>query len=135
MAQRARVLILSSLSLFGEGIEGLLRQEPRLEIIAVEAQPLEAGAIVHEYHPDVVVLADGEAVSGVGLELVRLVREGFCLRMVDVDLATNTLCAYRGKQQWIREPRDLVGAVLQLCEADDPFSPGAVSPYFDGPVA
>ena len=36
---KARVLIVSELSLFGEGVEGLLRQEPGLEIVGLETDP------------------------------------------------------------------------------------------------
>ena len=62
------------------------------------------------------------------MELLRLVREGFHMRIVEVHLATNTLCLYWGKQQPIREVRDLVDTVQHICdgltrEAQVPLSP------------
>ena len=125
---KARVLIVSELSLFGEGVEGLLRQEPGLEIVGLETDPGQAARRVKEARPDVVILADGEAATGLGLELLCLVREGLRMRIVEIHLATNTLCIYCGEQQPIREVRDLVDAVGHICdslnrEAQVPLSP------------
>jgi DNA-binding NarL/FixJ family response regulator len=111
---RARVLVVSGLSLFGEGIEGLLRQEPGLEIVALETDPAQAIERIKETHPDVVVLTDAEAATGLGLELLGMVSEGFHMRLVEVHRATNTLCVYSGEQQPIREVGDLVDAVRRL---------------------
>ena len=130
---KARVLVVSPPSLFEEGIEGLLRQEPGLEIVGLETDPGQAIGRIREAHPDVVILADGEAGTGLELELLRLVREGFHMRIVEVHLATNTLCLYCGEQQPIREVRDLVDAVQHICdslnrEAQVPLSP-AMGPH------
>jgi hypothetical protein len=125
---RARVLIVSGPSLFGEGIEGLLRQEPGLENVGLETDSGQAVGRIREAHPDVVILADGEAGTGLELELLRLVSEGFHMRIVEVHLATNTLCLYCGEQQSIGEVRDLVDTVQRICdgltrEAGVPLSP------------
>jgi DNA-binding NarL/FixJ family response regulator len=130
---RARVLVVSGLSLFGEGIEGLLRQEPGLEIVGLETDPGQAIGRIREAHPDVVILTDGQAAAGFAPELVRLVREGFRIRVVEVQLATNTLCLYCGEQQPIREVRDLVDTVQHICdgltrEAHLPLSPAMGKP-------
>ena len=106
-----RVLVVAEPSLFEEGIEELLRQEPGLEIVGREADLQDAVRRIKESHPDVILLADGEAATGYAPELIRLVREGFHIRVVEVHLATNTLCLYCGERQSIREVRDLVGAV------------------------
>jgi DNA-binding NarL/FixJ family response regulator len=113
----ARVFVVSGLPLLGEGIEGLLRQEPGLEIVALETDPVQAMGRIKETHPDVVVVTDAEAETGLGLELLGMVREGFHIRIVEVHRATNTLCLYCGEQQPIREVRDLVDTVLAICDA------------------
>ena len=113
---KARVLVVSNASLFGEGIEGLLRQEPGLEIVGLETDPGQAVERIKEAHPDVVILADVEAGTGLELELLRLVSEGFHMRIVEVHLATNTLCLYCGEQQSIGEARDLVDTVRHICD-------------------
>ena len=109
------MLVVSGLSLFGEGIEGLLRQEPGLEIVGVETDPGQAVGRIKQAHPDVVILTDAEAATGLDVELLRLVREGFPMRIVEVHQATNTLCLYCGEQQPIREVGDLVDAVQHIC--------------------
>ena len=123
-----RVLVVAEPSLFQEGIEELLRQEPGLEIVGLETDPGQALGRIRECHPDVVVLTDGEAETVLGAELLRLVREGFHMRIVEVHLATNTLCLYCGEQQSIREVRDLVDTVQGICdgltrEGQVPLSP------------
>ena len=125
---KARVFVVSQPSLFEDGIEELLRQEPGLEIVGRETDTEEAVRRIKELHPDVVILTDGDAATGLGAELLRLVREGFRMRIVEVHLATNTLCIYCGEQQPIREVRDLVDTVRHICdsltrEAQVPLSP------------
>ena len=122
------MLVVAGPSLFGEGIEGLLRQEPGLEIVGLETDPGQAIGRIREAHPDVVILADGEAATGLDAELLRLVREGFHMRIVEVHLATNTLCLYCGEQQQIREARDLADTVQRICGALSPDPQVPLSP-------
>ena len=125
---KARVLIVSELGLFGEGVEGLLRQEPGLEIVGLETDPGQAIRRVKEALPDVVILTDGGGASGLETELLHMVREGFHMRIVEIHLATNTLCIYCGERQSIREVRDLVDTLEHSCdglnrEVQVPLSP------------
>ncbi len=113
---KARVFILSGPSLFGEGIRGLLCNEPGLEIVGRETDPQEAMRRIKEAPPDVVILTDAEAATELEAELLRLVREGFRMRIVEVHQATNTLCLYCGERQSIREVGDLVETVRHVCE-------------------
>ena len=129
------MLVVAGPSLFGEGIEGLLRQEPGLEIVGLETDPGQAIGRIREAHPDVVILADGEAATGLDAELLRLVREGFHMRIVEVHLATNTLCLYCGEQQPIREVRDLVDTVRHICDGSTRDAQAPLSPAMGQPVA
>ena len=108
---------MSGPSLFGEGVEELLRREPELEIVGWETDPPQAVRRIKETHPDVIVLTDGEAATGLDAELLGLVREGLHVRIVEVHLATNTLCIYCGEQQSIREAGDLVDTVQHICDS------------------
>jgi chemotaxis response regulator CheB len=114
--RRLRVFVVSEASLFGEAVEELLRQEPGLEIVGRETDPRQAVSRIKEAPPDVVIITDGEAATWLGAELLRLVREGFPMRIVEIDLASNTFCVYRGEQQRIREAGDLVSAVRRMCK-------------------
>ena len=111
-----RVLVVAEPSLFEEGIEELLRQEQGLEIVGRETDPQEAVRLIKESHPDVILVADGEGATGLEAELLRLVREGLHMRIVEVHLAANTVCIFCGEQQPIREVGDLVGTVQYICE-------------------
>jgi DNA-binding NarL/FixJ family response regulator len=113
---KARVLMVSRPSLFAEGIEGLLRHEPGLEIVALETDPAQAVGRIREAHPDVVVLTDAEAATGLVLQLLGMAREGLHMRIVEVHRATNTLCLYCGERQPIMEVRDLVDTVQAICD-------------------
>ena len=117
MSPKARVFVVSEPSLFAEGLEGLLCEEPGLEIVGRETDPLQAVRRIKETHPDVVIVTDGEAATGLDAELLGLVREGLHMRIVEVHLATNTLCIYCGEQQPIREVGDLVDTVQHICDS------------------
>ena len=128
-----RVFVLCGPSLFGNGIEELLCDEPGLEIVGREMDPRQAVRRIRESHPDVIILADGEAARGLDAELLGLVREGFHVRIVEVHLASNTLCLYCGERQPIREVRDLVDTLQHIChsltrEAEVPLSPAMGQP-------
>jgi hypothetical protein len=120
-----RVLVVAEPSMFDEGIEELLRQEPGLEIVGRETDPRQVVGRIRETHPDVIILTNGERATGLDAELLRLVREGLHMRIVEVHLVTNTLCLYCGEQQPIREARDLVDTVQHICEglSHDPQLP------------
>ena len=132
---KARVLVVSQPSLFEDGIEELLRQEPGLEIVGRETDTEEAVRRIKELHPDVVILTDGDAATGLGAELLRLVREGFHMRIVEIHLATNTLCIYCGERQSIREVRDLVDTVRHICDSLNRETQVPLSPAMGQPVA
>jgi len=130
-----RVLLVSEPSLFAEAVEGLLRQEQGLEIVGLETDPEQAVERIKESHPDVVILTDGEAATELEAELLHLVREGFPMRIVEVDRATNTLCIYCGERQSIREVRNLVEAVEQICDCLNREAQVPLSPAMGQPVA
>jgi len=120
-----RVLVVSQPSLFDEGIEALLRQEPGLEIVGREEDPEEALRLIKEASPDVILVVDGEWATGYAPEFIRLVREGFGMRVVEVHRDTNTLCLYYGEQQSVGDDRGLVEAVRHICH---PLTWGAQAP-------
>jgi chemotaxis response regulator CheB len=123
-----RVLLFAEPSMFNEGIEAMLRQEPGLEIVGREEDPQEALKLIKEVSPDVILVADGEAAAVLASELMRMVRQGFRMRMVEVHLATNTLCVYRGEQQRIREAGELVETVRHICEELTGDAQGPLTP-------
>ena len=120
--------------MFGNGIEGLLCQEPGLEIVGRETDPRQAVRRIKETHPDVNVLTDGEAATGLDAELLHLVREGLHMRIVEIHLQTNTLCIYCGEQQTIREVGDLVDTVQHICDGLTRDTEVPLAPVMGQPV-
>ena len=116
MRPKARVFVVSKPSLFGEGVEELLRCEPGLDIVGWETDTQQAVNRIKEALPDVIIVTDGEASTGLDAELLGLVREGLHMRIVEVHLETNTLCVYCGEKQSIRDVGDLADAVQHICE-------------------
>ena len=120
-----RVLVVAEPSMFEEGIGELLRQEPGLEIVGRGVDAQDAVRLIEECQPDLILVADGETATGYAPEFMRLVREGFHIRVVEVHLATNTLCLYCGEQQPVRHAQDLVDTVRHICDGltRDPHVP------------
>ena len=104
-----------------------------MELVGSETDPAQAVERIKGSHPDVVILTDGEAATELEAELLHLVREGLHVRIVEVHLATNTVCIYCGEQQSIREVGDLVDTLEHIChglsrEAQVPLSPAMGQP-------
>jgi hypothetical protein len=130
-----RVLVVGEPSLFEEGIEELIRQEPGLEIVARGADPQDTARLFKEHSPDVILVADGEAAERLAPELMCMVRAGYCMRMVEVHLAANTLCVYCGDHRPIREAGDLVGIMHHVCGGLTPDAHVPLAPVAGEPVA
>ena len=128
------MLVVSDRSLFGEGIAGLLGEESGLEIVGREVDPRQAVKRIKETHPDVIILTDGETATGLDAELLGLVREGLHMRIVEVHLATNTMCIYCGEQQPIREIGDLVDTLGHICDSLGRERREPVSPVMGRPI-
>ena len=61
--------------------------------------------------------------------------EGLRMRIVEIHLATNTLCIFFGERQSIREVRNLVDAVLHICDCFPLDAKAPLSPATAGPVS
>jgi chemotaxis response regulator CheB len=108
------VFVVCDPSLLGEGIEGLLRQEPGLEIVGRGADARQVLNRVRETRPDLIILTDGEAATRLEGELLCLVREGFRMGIVEIHTESNTLCIYYGEQRCVKEAHDLVDTLLHI---------------------
>jgi hypothetical protein len=112
-----RVLVVAEPSLFEEGVEELLRQEPGFEILGRETDSLEIVRLIQEDSLDVLVVIDGQGATGLVRELIRMVQNGFRIRVVEVNRANNTLCHYCGEQEAVRDGRALLDAVRGICHS------------------
>jgi DNA-binding NarL/FixJ family response regulator len=106
-----RVFVLSSHSLFGQGIESLLRQDVRLEIVGRAADLDEAIQRIRELQPDVIILDTGDPAHGPKPAVMRIMQEGVGAKIIGLNLLDNTICIYREEKQLIRDVEDLVDAI------------------------
>jgi DNA-binding NarL/FixJ family response regulator len=125
-----RVLILSSHPLFGQGVESLLRQESRLEVVGREADVDQAMERIKELQPDVVVIDSADPAGDPTPALMCILREGVGIKVIGLNLQDNTVCIYRGEQRVVREVKDLVQAIehsplsLEPLSSEDLARPG-----------
>ena len=106
-----RVFILSSHSLFSQGVENLLRQEAGLDIVGREADTDKALECIKEIRPDVVILECAEPRCEPTLAVMRILREGLETKVIGLNLQDNTMCIYRGEQRVVKEVEDLIEAI------------------------
>jgi len=109
-----RVFILSCHPLFGQGVESLLRQEARLEIVGQETDVDQAVERIKEIRPDVVILDCAEPARDPTLVVMRILREGLGTKVIGLNLQDNTLYIYRGEQRLVKEVKDLIEAIEPL---------------------
>jgi len=110
-----RVFIFSNRSLFTQGVDRLLEQEPGLEVVGWEADPDEAIRCIRNTQPDVVILTGEDATPRPSANAVRLFREGLGtkIKIIGLNLQDNTIYIYHGEQREVQEVGDLVKAIEQ----------------------
>jgi DNA-binding NarL/FixJ family response regulator len=106
-----QVFILSSHPLFGQGVESLLRQEARLEIVGQETDADKAIERIKELQPNVVILDCAEPGCDPAPAVMRILREGVETKVIGLNLQDNTMCIYRGEQRVVKDVKDLVQAI------------------------
>jgi DNA-binding NarL/FixJ family response regulator len=106
-----RVFMISSYSLFGEGVEALLRQECGIECVGREADVDLAMARIKELCPDVVVVDNGCPARDAAAIVTRIFQEQAETRVVGLNLQDNTICIYHGEQRTVHGIEDLKKAI------------------------
>jgi AmiR/NasT family two-component response regulator len=117
-----RIFILSSHPLFGQGVENLLRQESRLEIVGREADVDNAIRRIKKLQPDVVIVDSSDPASDPTSAVMRILREGVGTKVIGLNLQDNTICIYRGEQRVVKEVKDLVEAIEHSPLSPEPLS-------------
>lgn len=106
---RARVLVLYSHALMGQGLERLLAAERGLDVRAVDVENEGAVAAALEATPDVIVFEEGGR-----LEALELMRRTSCPLLIDVNIGTSD--AWTIRRDTIRTPPDrLFEVILDAC--------------------
>ena len=108
-----RVYLLSSRSLFGQGITSLLCHEMRLEIVGHETDIDRAVECIKELRPDVVIVDSADPEVDIMPSVMCILREKLDTKVVGIDLEDNTICIYREERREIMEVEDLIEAIEQ----------------------
>jgi DNA-binding NarL/FixJ family response regulator len=103
-----RVLMISRQSMFEQGLDALLRQEPGLEIVICETDVGIAMECLKELRPDVVIFEANGPEADVGQIVRHLLRENSKLKVIELNLRDNTVCIYRCEQRMIKQVKDLL---------------------------
>jgi DNA-binding NarL/FixJ family response regulator len=106
-----RVLLIARRTLFGRGVENLLRQAPGLEVWVCAADEGEALARIEALQPDVVVLEHQEPATDAGHALKHILRANEQLKVIELDPQDDTIWIYSTQQQVFRQVADLVAAI------------------------
>ncbi|MDR7434044.1 MAG: hypothetical protein QN189_02820 [Armatimonadota bacterium] len=110
---KQRVLILSNHPVLGEGIQHLLKEEPAIEVVGMEAIAPECIDRVAFLRPDVVILAGGVKSPQLSQLTSHLLERFANLPLICVDLERDTVQIYHSRQVPARS-RDLKEALRDL---------------------
>jgi chemotaxis response regulator CheB len=108
-----RVLLIASSTLFGRGVEDLLRQEPGLEVWGCRADVSRAVERVRALQPDVVIIERPNPSTDLGHTLRRVLRACEQLKVIELDPEDDTIWIYSSRQQVFEQVQDLVEAIEQ----------------------
>lgn len=105
-----RVFVLSSQSLFSQGVEILLRRDNGIEFIGEETDVERAIPCIRDLQPDVVLLVYGAAECDPGSIITRILKETPSAKIVGLNLTDKTIRSYWGEQRIA----DDIGDLLQV---------------------
>jgi len=112
MGTMKSVFVLSRHSLLSQGIERLLAQEARLEIVNPEADLSTAVDCIQKHHPDVVIVNLDDPELELSPAFLCILRERLGTCVIGLSLNENCISIYRGEHKEIRQVEDLVDAIL-----------------------
>jgi len=106
-----RIFIISDQSLFGQGLDSLLRQESGLDIVGCERDVDAAVERIKMLQPDVVLREINEPQSDFGQITRRILREHNRLKLIELSLQDNAVHVYCGERRVIDQYTDLLGVI------------------------
>jgi DNA-binding NarL/FixJ family response regulator len=93
--------------MFGRGLESLLREDAKLDIVGQEADIGRAFERIRELRPDVVILDSDEP----DLEVGHILKVSPDIKVIGLSLQNNNLYVYRASQRVTRSVSDLMEAI------------------------
>jgi chemotaxis response regulator CheB len=108
-----RVVVVSSRSLFGQGIEHLLCEQPELDVLGWEGDRDSLRRLIDQLAPDVVILDCGKLECDSVLELVRSLKDRSKIKTILVSLDETCACIYRGERRSIVDLDSLLDLIRE----------------------
>ncbi len=108
-----RVFIISSGSMFCEGVESLLGRDANVEIAGSETNLADALAHIGRLQPDVVILDQDAWPSEPGSELMSIGAPAKEIRFIALSLQTSAIRCYSRVSRSIENVEDLMEAITQ----------------------
>jgi chemotaxis response regulator CheB len=107
-----RIFILSRRTLFHQGIETLLLQEAKLEIVGQDTKPSDAVDCIQKFNPDVIILNLDDPEPDLSSPVLCVMREKASIRIVGLSLKENKICVFQGEDKQVHQLEDLFNAIL-----------------------
>ncbi|MCJ7550175.1 MAG: hypothetical protein MUQ30_10900 [Anaerolineae bacterium] len=108
-----RVLLVASGTLFGRGVENLLRQQPGLEVWVCEADMSRATERVKALQPDVVIIERRKPATDLAHALRCMLPACEQFKVIELDPEDDTIWIHSSRQQVFKQVQDLVEAIEQ----------------------
>ena len=109
-----RVLIVSDSPLFGSGVENLLRNESKLEVVRGVTCADHALEQVRAVAPDVVVVDSSAGDRDFSSLILNILDAKPGTKIIALHLDDEVVGIYRGEQRVVRETRDLLQAIEEI---------------------
>jgi AmiR/NasT family two-component response regulator len=102
-----RVFVLSSRSIFLQGIETLLSEEDGFEIVGQNAGSATAVECILKHNPDIVILNLDDPEPDISPAVLCVLKKRAGISLVGLSLRDNKICIFRGEEQQVRQVEDL----------------------------
>jgi DNA-binding NarL/FixJ family response regulator len=106
-----RVFVLTSRSLFGEGVERLLRQETALNIVGQESDVGRAITCIQRTQPNTVIFDSHDLSDNPLRSIIEVLRTNPHIKFIGLDLQQNTFQIYQAIRREVNTISDLLEAI------------------------
>ena len=107
-----QIFIISNHPMFGRGLESLLRQDNRLDVMGQEADLERAVERIKNLRPDVVIVDNsGPKQQAIPAAVLQILDENSGTKVVGMSLQGNHLSIYQATQRIISSVEDLINII------------------------
>jgi DNA-binding NarL/FixJ family response regulator len=105
-----RIFILSSNSMFGVGLETVLRRQAGMLIVGQESNLDQAIGSIHTLHPDLIIVVSHKRTDDPASAIARIAEETRA-KIIAINLESNAVRVYAENRQEAKQVDDLVQAI------------------------